>query len=741
MHPRIYIFLTRLSTLGILSVLFLYSCNEKPHTTSETQEMVEELKQLVKTSDPLDNYSWNSQLADYYHSILTSVPPEKKDQVWFQYCYELLRSGQIEKCIDALEKYLEKNNLTYNTSLDINLKDQTSMPVVALLALAYLRLGEVTNCRNQHNEHSCILPLQEEGQHVNKDGSKMAIEIYEKIYAKYPSDGLKWLLNLAHMTIGTYPNDVPESYRITYPNWEMEESDFPAFKEVAMALGIAQDGLSGGACFDDFNNDGLIDLFITSYGMEDQCHLFINTGSGFHESTEAAGLSGIVSGLNCIHADYDNDGNNDILILRGAWLDKGGNHPNSLLRNNGDGTFSDVTKSSGIYSKHPTQTAAWADINLDGHLDLFIGNETQGNRLHYCELFINLGDGTFIEDAAKHNLSKIKGFVKGVSFGDINNDGWPDLYISILGGKNRLFINEEGTFKDISIDSGVQAPLYSFPCWFWDVDNDGDSDLFVNSYDIRQANLADDFSKEIQGKKVKTNKSKLYLNNGDGSYKNVTKDYKLDKSMFTMGSNFGDLDNDGWLDFYIGTGAPALNSIIPNRMFRNNKGASFSEVTSAGRFGHIQKGHAISFADYDNDGDQDIYAVMGGAYEGDNFPNICFENPISDNNWIVLELEGTTSNRSAIGTRIKLSLNDGQNIYHTIGIGSSFGSNSLQAEIGIGQAAIIDSIKVEWQRSEAQNFYDIEVNKKYHLEEGSQLEQVSYEQLQMEMKNHKHKHH
>ena len=91
-----------------------------------------------------------------------------------------------------------------------------------------------------------------------------------------------------------------------------------------------------------------------------------------------------------------------------------------------------------------------------------------------------------------------------------------------------------------------------------------------------------------------------------------------------MGANFGDLDNDGWLDFYIGTGSPEFSSVIPNRMFRSIEGNQFEEVTSAGGFGHIQKGHGVGFADLDNDGDQDIYAVLGGAYEGDEYPNICY---------------------------------------------------------------------------------------------------------------------
>ena len=107
----------------------------------------------------------------------------------------------------------------------------------------------------------------------------------------------------------------------------------------------------------------MIDIFTTSYGMFDQCKLFFNKGNGFEDVTNKAGLEGILGGLNSLHADYNNDGYLDILILREAWLGSSGNHPNSLLRNNGDGTFTDITKSSGILSFYPTQTASWADVN------------------------------------------------------------------------------------------------------------------------------------------------------------------------------------------------------------------------------------------------------------------------------------------------------------------------------------------------------------------------------------------
>lgn len=676
--------------------------------------MVNTLKELNENGNPLNYYHWNEKLANYYQSQISKVAPKEKIIYWYEYCQELLKSGNNEMCIDEIENLIIRQNFSYKDLINKDL-----LPIIELLALAYLRLGEVTNCQNNHNAYSCVLPLRSEAYHIETNGSNKAIEIYSLIYEKFPSEKYKWLLNVAHMTVGEYPNDVPKKYFINYPNWDREKKDFPLFKEVGIDLGIAQDGLSGGVSLDDFNNDGLIDIFTTSYGMADQSKLFINTGAGFIDNTENAGLKGIVSGLNCIHADYNNDGNIDIFILRGAWLGEGGNHPNSLLKNNGDGTFSDVTKEAGLLSFHPTQTAAWADVNNDGFLDLFIGNESNKNLSHPCELFINQKNGRFLEQSANYNLGSIEGFVKGVVFGDINNDKWPDLYISVMGGKNLLLRNDFGKFKNITKTAGVEGPNFSFPTWFWDVNNDGFNDIFVASYDKSNLqNLSGDFAREIQGKEVLSNKSKLYINNGNETFSDQSKSFNIDLSLYGMGSNFGDLDNDGLLDFYIGTGSPEFTSVVPNRMFRNQDGINFEEVTSAGGFGHIQKGHGVGFADLDNDGDQDIYTVLGGAYEGDNYPNICFENPISKNNWIVIYLEGVLSNRSAIGTQIKLELDDGRVVFHSINTGGSFGSNSLQAEIGLGTSEFIENLIIRWPNSEEQIFKKVEVNKKYKLIEG-----------------------
>ena len=148
-----------------------------------------------------------------------------------------------------------------------------------------------------------------------------------------------------------------------------------------------------------------------------------------------------------------------------------------------------------------------------------------------------------------------------------------------------------------------------------------------------------------------------------------------------MGANYGDLDNDGFPDCYVGTGIPDLRSLTPNRMLRNDGGTRFLDVTTTGGFGNVQKGHGVSFADFDNDGDQDVFEVMGGAFEGDLYQNVLYENPGHGNRWLRLFPQGVQSNRGAVGGRVRVRVRqpDGstRDIHHLIGSGGSFGANPL----------------------------------------------------------------
>ena len=255
---------------------------------------------------------------------------------------------------------------------------------------------------------------------------------------------------------------------------------------------------------------------------------------------------------------------------------------------------------------------------------------------------------------------------------------------------------------------------------FFDYDNDGDLDLFVSGYSAGVEDVAADYLARPHDAAF----PRLYKNRGDGTFEDATLAAGLDEVMLSMGSNYGDLDNDGYLDFYVGTGDPDLRMLVPNRMFRNDRGAQFEEITSSGGFGHLQKGHGVSFADLDNDGDQDVHAVMGGAYEGDVYQNVLFENPGHDRRFVKLLLQGTQSNRSAVGARLHVEVEEASGsrraIHRVVGTGGSFGGSPLRQEIGLGEAVRIAKVEVWWPTTgERERFEGVSMDGLFRLVEGS----------------------
>jgi len=596
-------------------------------------------------------------------------------------------------------------------------------------AVAFLRMGEQENCIARHGPESCLFPLSPAAFHVLPRGSRGAVGLLEEQLQSAPDDlSARWLLNIAHMTLGQYPGKVPARWLIP-PERFASEHPLPRFPDVASELGLDVNDLGGGTVVDDFDNDGLLDVVASTWGLDGQLRFFRNQGKGrFTERTSEAGLVGLTGGLNLVQTDFDNDGWIDLWIFRGAWLGRPGRMPNSLLRNNRDGTFVDVTEAAGLLSFHPTQTGRWFDFDGDGWLDLFVGNETTDLAdPDPCELFHNNRDGTFTECAQAVGL-RIAEFVKGVACADYDNDGRPDLYLSCRNAPNILLHNDGPTgpgsatnhwsFTDVSRRARVQDPTFSFPTWFFDYDNDGWEDLFVAGYGI---NHVGDIAASYIGAPSGGALPRLYRNNRDGSFTNVARTSGLDRICHAMGSNFGDLDNDGFLDFYLGTGDPDLATLVPNRMFRNAGGTHFQEVSTATGTGHLQKGHGIAFADIDNDGDQDVYIVMGGAFPGDGAHNSLYRNPGSTNRWLKLQLTGTRANRAAIGARLRVTVQTptGNRVLHrTVGSGGSFGANPLRQEIGLGDAGAVIEAEIDWPGSGTrQKVTGLEPNRAYRITE------------------------
>ena len=699
--------------IGLIVLFQLFGCTSQENINHN--KMIEILANKSNYTNPETNiYANKKRLAWLQKQNYDDIASKLQHQAVI--ANEMLNAGYPQQ---AIEKY----NYVLNTidSLQLNAPDEFINSVLDLLAITNLRLGEETNCLDGHNSESCIIPIRGSGIHRDKSGANQAIEIYKKLLSMQPNDFVyRWLINLAYMLKGDFPEGVPEQWLI--PQLKTSESiEFPEFKEIGSKIGLDHIGLAGGSITEDFDNDGDIDILASSWGNNNQIQLFINDGNGhFANKTNESNLIGITGGLNIVHGDYNNDGFVDIFVLRGGWFSEDGKIPNSLLKNNGDGTFIDVTISAKVYSEFPTQTASWGDYNNDGLLDLIIGNETTNGPIYNSELYHNNGDGTFTEKSRSIGLN-IFGFIKAVVWGDIDNDGDQDLFVSRLGQPNSLYRNngEKGnwSFTDISNMAGVLEPIDSFPAWIFDYNNDGWEDIWVSGYDNSTGHVAMDYL----GIPNDGETPRLYKNNKNGTFSNVTLETNMNHPLLTMGSNFGDINNDGFLDIYIGTGDPDYRSIQPNRMFINENGKKFKDVTFESRLGHLQKGHGVSFADIDRDGDLDIHAVMGGAYEGSVYQNTLYENPGNWNtNWIGLSLHGSQSNTLAIGARIEVVLETGNSIYRTVSSGGSFGGNPFQQMIGIGQNNKISSINIFWPKSgENQVLNDLGINRWHYIIEPS----------------------
>jgi tetratricopeptide (TPR) repeat protein len=615
-------------------------------------------------------------------------------QVYTQYTLGALLSatGQID---GALREWEEAYGLATSSGLT-----KTVQTLEEVLAVGYLRRASLDTTPTGPVSSSQLVPSHPGGTGTHAADVENAIQHLGNRLKTDPSDlESEWLLNLAWMEAGKYPASVPAQFRVP-PSVFASGDDVGRFIDVAPSAGVNVRGMAGGVIVDDFEGTGLLDIVTSQIDDCAPLRLFHNNGDGtFTDRARQAGLENQVGGLNLIQADYNNDGCIDILVLRGGWEFP---RRRSLLRNNCDGTFTDVTVAAGLQEPmRSSQSAVWVDIDNDGRLDLFIANENQPS-----QLFRNNGDGTFTDISRRAGIDQTA-FSKAVVAADYDNDGYPDLFVSNYTGSNFLYHNNgDLTFSNAAASAGVEAPRMSFAAWFFDYDNDGWPDLFVTGYFISTDESVRSYLKlPRRGETLK-----LYRNLRNGKFQDVTAQVGLDRVFMPMGCNFGDVDNDGFLDFYMGMGDPSLSSLLPNTLFHNDGGKRFVDITTSAGVGAIAKGHGVAFADLGNNGNEDMFAVMGGPYAGAANTARLFANPGNHgNHWITLRLVGVKSNRSAIGARITVTVEtagDGtRRIVRTVGSGGSFGASPLQQHIGIGKAAGIENIEVWWPASKTrQNF-------------------------------------
>jgi hypothetical protein len=566
--------------------------------------------------------------------------------------------------------------------------------VIFVQGVIAMRLGENDNCIMCRGESSCIFPISPAAVHSNPKGSRLAIAHFTEYLEQFPTDiEIRWLLNLAHMTLGEYPDRVDPRFRLDLSRYLSSEFDIGKFHDVGDLAGVNRFNQAGGAIMDDFDNDGLLDLAVTTFDATQAMSYYRNKGdSTFEDRSKEAGVTGQFGGMVCYQADYDNDGNLDIFIPRGAWLSVG-MRP-SLLRNDGTGKFADVTAAAGLLDPVNSIAAAWADFDNDGNVDLFIGCEHQ-----YNHLYRNRGDGKFDEVAGSAGVQgEPNRCCKGCTWIDYDNDGYPDLFLDNLEAEARLYHNSRnGTFTEETISMNIGGPVHGFSCWAWDFDNDGWLDIFATCYDRSLGDVV----AGLLGRPHNRYPNRLYHNNKGENFQDVVREAGLDMVFATMGSNFGDFDNDGFLDLYLGTGEPSIATLIPNRMFKNVDGRRFSEITASSGTGHLQKGHGVACGDWDRDGDIDLFVETGGVVNGDRYHNVLFQNPGQGNHWLTVKLIGKKTNRSAIGARIKVVTAGAkpQEIHRHVSSGSSFGANPLEQTIGLARAKRVARLEIRWPTS------------------------------------------
>jgi hypothetical protein len=510
-----------------------------------------------------------------------------------------------------------------------------------------------------------------------------------------------------------------------------------------------------GLAFYDYDNDGWLDLFFVNgwrlegfaKGKEPHCRLFKNNRDGtFTDVTKGSGLD-VRSGWGqaCCVGDYDNDGYDDLFVTYYGQ--------NVLYHNNGNGTFTDVTERTGLLQPGPKTRwntgCTWVDYDKDGHLDLFVANYvdfdlktaplpeegpcTYKGIVVACGppglaggknlLYHNNGNGTFTDVSQKSGMWNAVGtYGLSVAASDLDNDGWPDIYVANDSAPATLYLNQhDGTFKDVAIENGAALSAEAKPqagmgVSIGDYNRDG-------NLDIVKTNFAGDTDS-------------LYTNLGDGVFEDRTYPSGLgvNTRLLGWGVGFFDMDNDGWLDILMSNGhvypevdksKADLKYAEHKYLYRNLRNGRFEEVTNQGGPGIMENAPArgCAFGDYDNDGDLDIAVNCVNA-----IPQLLRCDSTLNRNWIKIKLVGTKSNRTGIGSRVLVTAKTLPTAEKPLvqmdelrSGGSYFSQNDMRMHFGLEQATKVDKVEIRWLSGQIDQLKDLEVNRLYVVQEGGKI--------------------
>lgn len=475
------------------------------------------------------------------------------------------------------------------------------------------------------------------------------------------------------------------------------------FENVSEKLGISRWGGTGSVSFVDLDGDGWDELVQERKFFPFE--IYKNVQGKFSRIDQKKLGHQNCSMIIAAVGDYDNDAKPDIFR---HCCNYDGAGPSVLVRNTGELTFEDVTKASGLsFDKGYGMVAAWADYDLDGFLDLSVGDANGSSRLYR-----NTGKGTFVDvtqTAGVATPGKAMGLfgTVGTAWGDLDDDGHPDLYIQGWGWKRLFMNNKDGTFRDVTKKAGLNLDqgIRGYTNQIFDYDNDGKLDLYTGQYVVSSGvkwgfapicTCSNLLKKTGYAEREWKFASTIYKNNGNGTFTDMAA-----KTHFiplgTMGANNGDWDNDGDQDIVMGAGGPYFQQAEPFLFYENQGDGTFKLRTPFYDLTLWGKGHGAAFGDYDHDGNLDLYLNNGGATPGDVWQSQLLHNTGNPNHFFEVGLRGGPgTNSAAVGARVKVSAG-GKTYLQELWTGSRFSAtNTLRLHFGLGAAAKVDKVEIRW---------------------------------------------
>jgi tetratricopeptide (TPR) repeat protein len=530
----------------------------------------------------------------------------------------------------------------------------------------------------------------------------------------------QWLFHVAMEQVKGPQPALPASmiFSVEEPKIDPAHPPLLEFEDIAPQLGIHSLNGNGTCAWGDIDHDGRPDLIVSGSGTF--IRVYRNDGDRFSEVTEQVGLGHVPSGYSLNLVDYDNDGWLDLYISLNGWS---GPMPNRLFHNE-HGKFVDVSKKSGLDDGGSGFVSLWGDLDNDGWLDVVVANGVlmEGS---VTQIYRNNRDGTFTNVTRQAGLNEPPAYgAIGIALGDYDKDGRLDILINGRdSAPNRLYHNDGNWhFTEVARKAGVvQPPHDGFVCFFFDYDNDGWPDILTTSLAPWESTVEGLKKGYAPGsaRAVHPDASRLFRNNRDGTFTDVTYQALLYYPMGTMGAGVADLDNDGHTDIYFGTGDPQMSRLEPNRFFRNNGDGTFSDLTRYVNFARPgNKGHGVSFIDIDEDGDLDVFAQLGGHYPGDHTYNAFYRNLKGNrNHWLEVDLTGVRSNRFGVGAQLTMKAG-GLLVYREVKGSEGFGATSpYRQHFGLAAQERIDSLEIRWPSGARQTFTDVPPNHIIAVEE------------------------